>query len=34
VIDALLAGTTTTGLAGRTVHALPHDRVRALLGVT
>ncbi|RDH80224.1 S58 family peptidase [Mycolicibacterium moriokaense] len=31
VIDALLAATTTTGVGGRTIHALPHDRVRALV---
>jgi len=34
VIDAMLTATTTTGLAGRTVEALPHDRVRTLLGVS
>ena len=33
VIDALLAATTTTGVGGRTIHALPHDRVRTLLGL-
>lgn len=33
VIDALLCATTTTGVGGRTIHALPHDRVRPLLGV-
>lgn len=33
VIDALLAATTTTGVGGRTVEALPLDRVRALLRV-
>lgn len=33
VIDALLAGTTMTGVGGRTIHALPHDRVRTLLGL-
>jgi D-aminopeptidase len=32
VINALLAATTTTGRRGRIVHALPHERVRALLG--
>jgi D-aminopeptidase len=32
VIDALLTATTTTGVGGKTIHALPHDRVRALLG--
>ena len=32
VIDALLTAATTTGVGGRTIHALPHDRVRALLG--
>jgi D-aminopeptidase len=31
VINALLAATTTTGRRGRLVHALPHDRLRALL---
>ena len=31
VVDALLTATTTTGVAGRTSHALPHDRVRPLL---
>lgn len=31
VINALLAATTTTGRRGRVVHALPHDRLRALL---
>ena len=33
VIDALLAAETTTGVGGRTIHALPHDRVRTLLGL-
>ncbi len=33
VIDALLTATTTTGVGGKTIHALPHDRVRALLGL-
>ena len=33
VIDALLAATTTTGVGGRTIDALPHDRVRTLLGL-
>lgn len=33
VIDALFAAETTTGVGGRTIHALPLDRVRPLLGV-
>jgi D-aminopeptidase len=33
VIDALLGATTTTGVGGRTIEALPLDRVRAMLGV-
>jgi D-aminopeptidase len=33
VVDALLCATTTTGVGGRTIHALPHDRVRPLLGM-
>jgi D-aminopeptidase len=33
VIDALLGATTTTGVGGRTIEALPLDRVRTLLGV-
>ena len=33
VIDALLAATTTTGVGGRTIQALPLDRVRTMLGV-
>jgi D-aminopeptidase len=31
VIDALLSATTTTGVGGRTIEALPLDRVRSLL---
>ena len=34
VIDALLGATTTTGVGGRTIQALPIDRVRAMLGVS
>lgn len=33
VVDALLGATTTTGVGGRTIDALPLDRVRTLLGV-
>ncbi|HTY29720.1 MAG TPA: P1 family peptidase [Mycobacterium sp.] len=33
VIDALLGATTTTGVGGRTIEALPLDRVRTMLGV-
>ena len=33
VVDALLGATTTTGVGGRTIEALPHDRLRTLLGV-
>lgn len=33
VVDALLGATTTTGVGGRTIEALPLDRVRTLLGV-
>ncbi len=33
VIDALLGATTTTGVGGRTIEALPLDRVRTILGV-
>jgi D-aminopeptidase len=33
VIDALLGATTTTGVGGKTVEALPLDRVRTILGV-
>jgi D-aminopeptidase len=32
VINALLAATTTTGRGGRVLHAIPHDRLRGLLG--
>ena len=31
IINAMLAGTTMTGLNGTTVHALPHDELRAVL---
>jgi D-aminopeptidase len=31
VLNALLMATTTTGRGGRRVHAVPHDRLRALL---
>jgi D-aminopeptidase len=31
VVNALLAATTTTGRAGHVAHAVPHDRLRALL---
>src|SRR5262249_31548686 len=31
VLNALLMATTTTGRQGNTVHAVPHDRLRALL---
>ena len=31
VLDALLAATTTTGVGGRTVNAVPHDALRALV---
>jgi D-aminopeptidase len=31
VLNALLAATTTRGREGRVVHAIPHDRLRALL---
>ena len=34
VIEALLGATTTTGVGGRTIQALPLDRVRAMLGVS
>lgn len=35
VLNALLAATTMTGRSGHVVHAIPHDRLRALLnGVT
>ena len=34
VIEALLGATTTTGVGGRTIQALPIDRVRAMLGVS
>jgi D-aminopeptidase len=33
VCNALLMATTTRGRGGRVVHAAPHDRLRALLGV-
>jgi D-aminopeptidase len=33
VIDSLLGAVTTTGVGGRTIHALPHDRVRTMLGL-
>ncbi len=33
VLNALLAATTTRGRDGRVVHAVPHDRLRALLNV-
>jgi D-aminopeptidase len=33
VIDALLGATTTTGVGGKTIEALPLDRVRTILGV-
>ena len=33
VIDALLGATTTTGAGGKTIEALPLDRVRTILGV-
>ena len=33
VIDAVLGATTTTGVGGRTIEALPLDRVRTILGV-
>jgi len=33
VIDSLLGATTTTGVGGRTIEALPLDRVRTILGV-
>lgn len=31
VINALVAATTTTGRGGRVLHAIPHDRLRALV---
>ncbi|MBA3413667.1 MAG: P1 family peptidase [Chloroflexia bacterium] len=31
IVNALCAATTTTGINGRVVHALPHERVRALV---
>ena len=31
VINALVAATMTTGRGGRVLHAIPHDRLRALL---
>jgi len=31
VIDAMLCATTTTGVGGRTIDALPLDRVRPML---
>lgn len=31
ILNALVAATTMTGIHGRTSHALPHDRLRALL---
>ena len=34
VVDALFTATTTTGAAGRTITALPLDRVRAVMGLS
>lgn len=33
ILNALVANQTMTGIEGRTVHALPHDEVRRLLGL-
>jgi D-aminopeptidase len=32
IVNALCAGTTTTGINGRTIHALPHDRLVEVMG--
>jgi D-aminopeptidase len=31
IVNALVAGETTTGINGNTVHGIPHDRLRALM---
>jgi L-aminopeptidase/D-esterase-like protein len=31
IVNALVAARTLTGKGGRTVHALPHDRLREIL---
>ena len=31
IVNALVAAETTTGVEGRTAHALPHQRLRELL---
>jgi len=31
IVNALVAGATTTGINGNTVHGIPHDRLRALM---
>jgi len=31
IVNALVAGKTMTGINGNTIHALPHDRLRAIL---